>query len=248
MSSSAIPAACSASIIAVAWLVACPWASPRVGLLTSTPILTEAVSGGTLTDPCPLTLTVGTPSAMPGGAGVAISSWATAPPPLTALVVSNPASARLTASARTRPAVHIVRIPRCRSWGMFRLLSTFDADLRSPSGNRLFTRPRLATGSPQAAHPAQSNDGNDEPSQREGEGELRQAQPGRLGASRCRRVGIGCRRLGALREARYGRGDRARHRRQRRTCGGAERCARGLRILPHFLRRAIAVRGSLRWV
>src|SRR5688500_3883772 len=139
--------------------------------MTSTPMLTEAVSGGTLTDPCPLTLTVGTPSAMPETTGVAMSSWATATPPPTALVASNPASARVTARARVRPAVCAARIPRCRSWGMSRLLSTFDADLRSPSGNRLFTPPGLATGPPQAAHPAQSDDGDDEPSQRKGEGE-----------------------------------------------------------------------------
>ena len=108
--------------------------------MTSTPILTEAVSGGTLTDPCPLTLTVGTPSAMPEAAGVAISSCAIATPPPTALVASNPASARVTASARARAAVRTARIPRCRSWGMSHLLSISDADLRSPSGNRLFTR------------------------------------------------------------------------------------------------------------
>src|SRR5215208_221366 len=174
--------------------------------MTSTPMLTEAVSGGTLTDPCPLTLTVGTPSAMPDPVGVAISSCAIAIPP-TALAASNPANARDTASVPARRA----RNPRCRAWGMSSLLSVPMLIPGHPVVTSCSLPSGLAAGSPQAVHPAQTGNGDDEPGQREGEGELRQAQPGRLGVSRCRRVGIGCRRLGTPRESRSGCGDRLRH-------------------------------------
>src|SRR5215213_4602476 len=142
--------------------------------MTSTPMLTEPVSGGTLTDPCSLTLTVGTPSAMPETTGVAISSCAIAMPPPTAFVASNPASARDTASVSARPD----RNPRCRSWGMSCLLSVPMLIHGHPVVTSCSLSSGLACGSPQAAHPTQTDDGDDEPGQREGEGELRQAQPG----------------------------------------------------------------------
>ena len=81
--------------------------------MTSTPMLTEAVSGGTLTDPCPLTLTVGMPAAPAIGVASSCAAASRAPP----APASTATNAKVAAAARTLCRPHVL------VWSITSLLS-----------------------------------------------------------------------------------------------------------------------------